>query len=211
MEDSFSLTQISTIVFLIDKVKSLSNKIALFKEGVNKHLEIHMNFTEYVNYFGEGQAQKILDKAVAKFLGLSVKESKITVGDYLLEQPKVDAFLVEVKTLNDLAKSLDKYLQSFPKKLKKLVEYYERTESGTLTPYAELPLKQSQAFISKFHEVLNQPENLPYIVIPYNLNRELHLLFSSKEEAEEYARKLCPSELWFKREDGTVIEEIGSY
>lgn len=211
MEDSFKLTQISTIVFLIDKVKYLSNKIALFKKGVNESLEIQMDFAEYVNHYGEGQAQKFLDKAVAKYLGVSAKETKINVGDYLLEQPKVDVFLAEVKTLDDLAKSLDKYLQAFPKKLKKLVEYYERTEQGTKTPYAELPLKQSQAFISKFHEVLNQPKHLPFIVTPYNLNHELHLLFSTKEDAEEYARKLCPSEIWFKREDGSGIEEVGSY
>lgn len=211
MGDSFRLTQISTIVYLITKVKHLSNSINSFLQGINSNLDIPVNFPEYVEYYGEKQAQIALDKAAGKFLGLSAQGSQIKAGDYLLPQPKVDLFLADVKTLDDLAKSLDLYLQAFPKIQKKLVEYYEPKILGSLIPSAEMPCHQAEDFIRKFHEVLNQPQNLPYLVTPFHLNGKLQILFAGKEEAEEYARKLSPAEVWHRREDGSGLEEVGSY
>ncbi|MGI6449999.1 MAG: hypothetical protein ACOX3R_06825 [Desulfitobacteriia bacterium] len=211
MTDSFRLTQISTIVFLITKVKQLSNYIHYFKEGINEFLEIPIDFADYVDNYGEREAQKVLDKAVARLLGSTDQRSHhITVGDYLLNIPKVEAFLAGINTPDDLVKSLDKYLQAYPKKQKKIVEFHEPKKLGIFCPFAELPLYQAEAFINKFHEVLNQPPELPYLVTPYNLNGKLKIYFNNKEAAEEYARKLCPSELWQRRQDDT-LEKIGSY
>ncbi|HHV65161.1 MAG TPA: hypothetical protein GXX46_08830 [Peptococcaceae bacterium] len=210
MNDSFRLTQIATVVYLITKVKQLSNYIHFFKQGINENLEIPMDFASYVNNYGEREAQKALDKAVARLLDSTDKKSQISVGDYLLNIPKVHTFLAEVTTLDDLVKSLDKYLQAYPRKQKKLVEYHEPKKIGVFCPFTELPLYEAEAFINKFHEVLNQPPELPFVVTPDNLNRELKILFNNKETAEEYARKLCPSELWQRLKDGS-LEKIGSY
>lgn len=211
MEDSFRLTQISTIVFLIDKVKYLSNSIQYFKEGTAENLDIPMDFAKYVDHYGERQAQILLDKAIGKFLGESEQIIEMKVGDYLLKQPKEDIFLTEIITLNDLAKSLDKYLQAFPKQLKKLVEYYESKVLGRMKPYAELPLNQAEYFVKLFHQVLNQPQDLPYVLTPLHLNGTLQIGFLEIEDAEEYARKLSPSEIWRKGEDGSKLEKVGSY
>lgn len=211
MSDSIRLTQISTIVYLITKVKQLSNYIYSFKQGVNEYLEAPYDFSDYVDYYGEGQAQKVLDKAITRLLSNSKQSVLIAVGDYLLKIPKVDMFLDDVKTLDDLAKALDIYLQAFPKKQKKLVEYQDPKELGIHSPFAELPLYQAEPFINKFHEVLNQSQALPYILTPVKLNSQLKIMFAGKEEAEEYARKLFPSELWRKKEDGSGLDKVGSY
>lgn len=209
MINSFKITQISTIVFLILKVKSLSNCINIFKSCIALNLGIAEDLPNYLNTYGEKQTQKILDKAVAEFLDMPEQENLIPIGDYLLNQPRVNAFLTNINTLDDLAKSLDKYLQAFPKKLKKLVEYYEPQLLNT--PLAELPLQEAESFIDRFLEILDQPNDLPYIVTPFNLNGKLQIQFAQLEDAEEYARKLFPSDIRFRPKDGSESYIVGSY